>query len=255
VFPLRDTAVCRRVPLAVLALIALDALAFLHELRLPPARLDPFIELFGVIPARYVHPQWAAAEGYPADWRPLLVHMFLHGGWAHLLGNLWMLKIFGDNVEDRMGPGRFLLFYLLCGGAALAAHVGMERDSVLPVVGASGAIAGVMGAYWAMFPRARVVVLVPVIVFPLILEVPAPLFLGFWFLGQLWSGSLALSSSAFEGGVAWWAHAGGFVAGLLLFPLFVRRDRWRRADPGYMEGRSGRHARGFAGAWGRRRGL
>ncbi len=240
-FPLRDTAARHHFPLAVLALAVLNALAFLHELRLPPQLLDAFIERFGVVPARFTHADWAEA-----DWRPLLAHMFLHGGWAHLLGNLWMLKIFGDNVEDRMGPGRFLVFYLLCGGAALAAHVGMERDSVLPVVGASGAIAGVMGAYWAMFPRARVVVLVPVIVYPLILEVPAPLFLGFWFLGQLWSGSLAVASSAFEGGVAWWAHAGGFVAGLLLFPLFVLRDRWRRSDPGYVELRGARRGRGWS---------
>ncbi len=244
-FPLRDTAVCRRFPLAVVALIALNALAFLYELRVPPPRLDAFIASFGVIPARFAHPQWAAAQGFPDDLRPLLTHMFLHGGWAHLLGNLWMLKIFGDNVEDRMGPLRFLAFYLLCGGAALAAHVGMERDSVLPVVGASGAIAGVMGAYWAMFPRARVVVLVPVIVFPLLLELPALLFLGFWFVSQIWSGSLAVASAAFEGGVAWWAHAGGFSAGLLLFPLFVRRDRWRRSDPGYVE------LRGTRRGWGR----
>lgn len=233
-FPVRDTAVCRRFPLAVWALVALNALAFIYELRLPRARLEEFILLFGVVPARFTHPEWAAAHGFPDDWRPLLAHMFLHGGWAHLLGNLWMLKIFGDNVEDRMGPLRFLAFYLLCGGAALAAHVLLERDSTLPVVGASGAIAGVMGAYWAMFPRARVVVLVPVIVFPLLFEVPALLFLGFWFVSQLWSGTLAVAGSAFEGGVAWWAHAGGFVAGLALFPACVRRDRWRRADPGYL---------------------
>jgi len=239
VFPLRDTAVCRRFPLAVWVLVALNALAFAHELRLAPDALEDLLLRWGAVPARD-----ARLPGSPAEALPLLAHMFLHGGWAHLLGNLWMLKIFGDNVEDRMGPLRFAAFYLLCGGAALAAHLGAERESTLPVVGASGAIAGVMGAYWAMFPRARVVVLVPVIVFPLLLEVPAALFLGLWFVAQVWSASLAALAPALQGGVAWWAHAGGFLAGLALFGAFVRRDRWRRADPGYLPSR--RRARGWA---------
>jgi membrane associated rhomboid family serine protease len=219
-------------------IIAANALAFLHEVRLSPSHLDALIDLFGVVPARYTHPRWAEARGYPHDWLPLVTHMFLHGGWAHLIGNMWMLKIFGDSVEDRMGPLRFFAFYLLCGGLALAAQLWFERDSMLPMVGASGAIAGVMGAYYALFPRAKVTVLVPVIIFPLLFDVPAVLFLGLWFLGQAYSGALSISSRAFAGGVAWWAHVGGFAAGLLLFALFVRRERWQRADPGYLAPRA-----------------
>lgn len=237
-FPIGDTAVCRRFPLMVWLIIAANALAFLHELKVPPVRVDELLDLYGVVPARFTHPRWAEAQGYPRDWLPLVTHMFLHGGWAHLIGNMWMLKIFGDSVEDRMGPLRFLAFYLLCGGLALGTHLLFERDSALPVVGASGAIAGVMGAYYALFPRAKVTVLVPVIVFPLLFDVPAVLFLGLWFLMQAWSGALSISSRAFAGGVAWWAHVGGFVAGVLLAWLFVRRERWRRADPGYLAPRT-----------------
>ncbi len=246
-FPIRDTAICRRFPLMVWLIIAANVLAFVHELQLPPNHLDALLDRFGVVPARLAHVRWAESRGSPRDLLPLLTHMFLHGGWAHLIGNMWMLKIFGDSVEDRMGPLRFLAFYLLCGGLALGAHLAFEGDSTLPVVGASGAIAGVMGAYYALFPRARVTVLVPVIIFPLLFEVPAVLFLGLWFLGQVYSGTLSISSRAFAGGVAWWAHVGGFVAGLLLFALFVRRERWQRADPGYLAPRAAWRGRG----WGR----
>ena len=237
-FPIRDSVAVRRFPVMVWALIAVNVAAFLYELRLPPTHLDAFIDLFGVVPARYTHPRWAAAQNYPSDWRPLLVHMFLHGGWLHLIGNMWMLKIFGSSVEDRMGPLRFLLFYLLAGGAAVAAEIFFQRDSALPMVGASGAVAGVMGGYYAMFPHARVTVLVPILIIPLFVDVPAVIFLGLWFLSQVFSATASLSSHAFAGGVAWWAHAGGFVAGLLLFAFFVRRDRWTRADPGYARRRA-----------------
>jgi membrane associated rhomboid family serine protease len=247
VFPIRDSAICRRFPLMVWLIIAANVLLFLQELRLPAPHLDALLDLFGVVPARYTHPRWAQAQGYPRDWLPLLSHMFLHGGWAHLVGNMWMLKIFGDSIEDRMGPLRFLAFYLLCGGFALLAHLAVERDSLLPVVGASGAIAGVMGGYYVLFPRARVTVLVPVIIVPLLFEVPAVLFLGLWFLAQAWSGMLSITARAFEGGVAWWAHVGGFFAGALVVALFVRRERWQRSDPGYLAPRTAWRG----GGWGR----
>ena len=228
--PIRDNVALRHLPLMLWLLIAVNVLVFIHELRLPPGRLDDFIDVYGLVPARLI-------GGDAADWRPLLSHMFLHGGWMHLIANMWMLQVFGSSVEDRMGPLRFLAFYLLAGGAAAAAQVGFASGSALPMVGASGAIAGVMGAYYAMFPRARVTVMVPIVIIPLLFDVPAVLFLGLWFLSQVFSATASLSARAFEGGVAWWAHAGGFVAGLLLFSLFVQRDRWRRADPGYAAAR------------------
>jgi membrane associated rhomboid family serine protease len=234
VLPIRDSVVRHRFPVMVWTLIAVNVAVFVYELRLPPGRLDDFIDLFGVVPARFTHPRWAEAVGYPRSWSPLLTHMFLHGGWLHLIGNMWILKIFGDDVEDRMGPLRFLAFYLLVGGAAVGAELWFARDSALPMLGASGAIAGVMGAYSIMFPRAWVTVLVPIIIIPLVFDVPAVLFLGVWFLAQVFSATASLSAHAMAGGVAWWAHAGGFVAGVLLFKLFVRPERWRRSAPGYV---------------------
>jgi membrane associated rhomboid family serine protease len=146
----------------------------------------------------------------------LLSSMFMHGGWMHIIGNMWSLWIFGDNVEDRMGRGGFLLFYLLSGLAAGAVHIVTNPGSTVPTVGASGAIAGVMGAYLLLFPHSSVVTMVPVFFFLQVIEVPAILFLGFWFLSQLFSGTLALAVAGTQaGGVAWWAHIGGFVVGFL----------------------------------------
>ncbi len=148
--------------------------------------------------------------------------MFLHGGWLHLLGNMLFLHIFADNVEDVLGHGRFLLFYLLCGVTSFAAQIVFQPNSMVPNVGASGAIAGVLGAYFLLFPRARVVTLVPLLLFFPIIEVPAFLFLGLWFLIQFLSGAASLGhSSAVSGGTAWWAHIGGFVVGMLLLKPFL----------------------------------
>ena len=149
---------------------------------------------------------------------------FLHGGWLHIIGNMWTLWIFGDNVEDRMGSLRFAIFYVTCGMAAVAQLITLP-DSMVPTVGASGAIAGVLGAYLLFFPTARLVVLFPVLFLPFFFQLPAVLYLGAWFVIQLFSGTLALASAAQVGGIAWWAHVGGFTAGLLLCRLFVRRRR------------------------------
>jgi membrane associated rhomboid family serine protease len=189
--------------------------------------------LLGIVPARYTHPDWAQRVGFrAADYWPFLTSMFVHGGWAHIIGNMWALWIFGDNVEDRMGPLRFTLFYLICGLVAGVVHSLTNPNSVVPTVGASGAIAGVMGAYFVLFPYARVVVLVPILFYPLFFEVPAVTFLLFWALSQAFSGALALVGPGGVEGVAWWAHVGGFTAGLVLHPLFVRPQRTiRRWQP------------------------
>jgi membrane associated rhomboid family serine protease len=148
--------------------------------------------------------------------------MFLHGGWMHILGNMWTLWIFGDNVEDRMGPVRFVVFYLLCGLAAGIVHTLTNPNSTLPTVGASGAIAGVMGAYLFLFPKSRIIVLIPIFFFPFFFELPAVTYLGFWALSQVFSGTLALGDARDVGGVAWWAHVGGFITGIALQFFFVR---------------------------------
>ena len=205
-------------------LILANGVVFLFELMMPAPALERFFYLFGIVPARYTHPDWALWVGFPLDdYWPFLTSMFLHGGWMHVIGNIWTLWIFGDNVEDRMGPVRFLLFYLLCGLAAGFVHWLTGPNSTIPTVGASGAIAGVMGAYFLLFPTSRVVVLVPVLFFPLFFEVPAVAYLGFWALSQVFSGTLSLAGPENVGGVAWWAHVGGFVTGIALQFLFVRR--------------------------------
>ena len=231
--PVQDTVPSLNPPLAVYALVGLNVLAFAFELSLGHEDLERLFYLFGIVPARYTHPWWAVYVGFPADdYWPFLTSMFLHGGWAHIVGNMWSLWIFGDNVEDRMGPVRFLVFYLVCGLVAGYVHWITNPNSTLPTVGASGAIAGVMGAYFVMFPRAQVVAMVPILFYPLFFEVPAVTYLLFWAWSQVYSGTLALAGPGDVGGVAWWAHVGGFAAGLLLHPFFVRPRRFaRRLQP------------------------
>lgn len=238
--PIRDTIPGRNPPVAVWLIILANAFVFLLELMMPEPVLRDFFYLFGVVPARYTHPDWAVWVGFPADdfW-PFLTSMFLHGGWTHILGNMWTLWILGDNVEDRMGPVRFFIFYLLCGIAAGVVHWFVNPNSTVPAVGASGAIAGVMGAYFFLFPTARVIVFVPVLFLPFFFELPAVTYLGFWALSQVFSGTLALAGPENVGGVAWWAHVGGFLAGVVLHFWFVRKGReYRRvqADEYGIEG-------------------
>ncbi len=220
--PIQDTVPSRSVPLATWGLILLNGLVFLQELALPPERLEQLVSLLGMVPARL---------GYdPEAWWTLLTCMFLHGGWMHFVGNMWTLYLFGDNVEDRMGSARFLVFYLLCGLAAGLSHVLTDPNSSIPTVGASGAIAGVLGAYFVLFPTARIITLVPVLFIPFIVEIPAIFYLGVWFVSQLFSGTLALIGPGYYEGVAWWAHVGGFVAGLALLPVFKKTpQQYRRA--------------------------
>jgi len=205
-----------------LILIAVNVAVFLLEISLPPEKLAAAMNIYGIVPARYFGAAPAAGPAHLLP-LPLLTSMFLHAGWIHLISNLWILWIFGDNVEDRLGHLRFLAFYLGSGVAAGLVHLFTNAGSSLPTIGASGAIAGVMGAYFVLFPRARVLAVIPIFFWPFFLEVPAVVFMGFWFLGQFLSGLLSLGETG--GGIAWWAHVGGFVAGVVLCPVFLKRRR------------------------------
>jgi membrane associated rhomboid family serine protease len=205
-------------PIVTWLIIAANVGVFLLETSLSPVQLDRLIRLYGVVPRRLVQDFGVAQVA------TIFSAMFLHGGWFHLISNMWALYLFGDNVEDRMGHGRFLLFYGFCGVAAALVQVLAAPDSPVPMVGASGAIAGVLGAYFVLFPRARVITFVPLYFLPYLVEIPALFYLAFWFISQLFNGLFALTmASNIMGGVAWWAHVGGFVAGMVLVRLFIVR--------------------------------
>ncbi len=226
--PLRDANPSRHTPWLTFLLIATNLLVFLYEAALSPAGLEQVVYTLGVVPARVTtfpsQPDVTALDAF----LPLVTSMFLHGGWLHLLGNMWFLWIFGDNIEDRLGHLRFLLFYLVCGLGAGFAHVLFNLNSTVPTIGASGAVAGVLGGYFVLFPGARVLTLVPVF-FVFFVELPAYLILLYWFVLQLFSGAISLGARSGDvGGVAWWAHVGGFVLGMLLVWLFKQRTRSRR---------------------------
>jgi membrane associated rhomboid family serine protease len=226
VFPIRDTIPNRFPPLMVWTLIAANAAVFVFELGLSEAQLRALFQLFGLVPARYSHPHWAVWLGLPIDdYWPLLTHMFLHGGWLHVIANMWTLWIFGDNVEDRMGPLRFLAFYLLCGIIAAVVHWATNASSTMPTIGASGAISGVLAAYFVLYPKARVVTVIPIFFYPLFVVVPAVTYVLIWFISQVFVGVASLGQSGDAGGVAWWAHIGGFIAGLVLYRSFLSHAR------------------------------
>src|SRR5262249_39881018 len=227
-FPVRDTIPHQHAPVATWTLIAVNVLAFFREIALPPQAAEKLIYLYGLVPARYLNPQWAAQVGFPHSYWPFLTMMFLHGGWLHIIGNMWFLGIFGDNVEDRMGPLRFVGFSLLCGIAASIVHMITNPQSTVPALGASGAISGVMAAYVALYPRARILAVFPIIIYPLFFEVPALLYIGIWFLMQFFSGTASvLGGRQAAEGIAWWPHIGGFVTGLRPVWIFIQRPRAR----------------------------
>ncbi|MBW1740616.1 MAG: rhomboid family intramembrane serine protease [Deltaproteobacteria bacterium] len=214
--PIRDTIRSETYPVVNNVIIAINVLVFLIELS-QGQRLHEFIYVYGLVPARYGVPQISAYFTTGQQVFSFLTFMFLHGGFFHLLGNMWSLYIFGDNVEDRLGHIRYLLFYLLCGLASGISHLVINWYSEIPTIGASGAIAGVMGAYFVLYPRAKVLTLVPIFFFFQFLEIPAFLFLGVWLLFQFLS---AAGTSAQAGGIAWWAHIGGFIFGIIFLKLF-----------------------------------
>ena len=214
--PLRDSQPSYSPPVMTVTIIAANVLIFLFEFSLDPFSLNHLIYVYGVIPDRF-------------QFSDLITSMFLHGGWMHLIGNMWFLWIYGDNVEDILGRWKFLLFYLLCGIAAGLTHVLTNPLSRVPTIGASGAVAGVMGAYLLKFPHSRILTLVPIFVFFTTVEVPAAFILVYWMVIQLFSGVGSIGYSHLqEGGVAWFAHVGGFLAGMVLVNLFRPRPRFRR---------------------------
>ena len=220
-FPISDTIPRLRFPYVTWALIIINGIIFLFEISIPKDTLQMVLYLFGLVPARYSYPQWAYIHGLPFDhYLSFLTNMFLHGGWVHIIGNMWFLYLFGSGVEDRLGHGRFLIFYLLSGIAASVIYYLFAIHTEVPVMGASGAIAGIMGAYLVMFPKAKILTLILIVFYPLFVEISAFFYIGYWFFLQLFSGTLALSYQATEGGVAWWGHVGGFIAGVVLLPFF-----------------------------------
>jgi len=219
--PLRDDNPSSSTPVMTWLLIAANVLVFLYMLSLgSEAALERFYLSFGAVPADITGRGGVTPA---AEYPTLFSSMFMHGGWLHLIGNMLYLWIFGDNVEDRMGHGGFLVFYLVSGLAATWTHILLNPASRVPLVGASGAIAGVLGGYLVLFPRARIISLVPLGIFSRLVAVPALLFLPFWFVLQLFSGLGSLGGDA--AGVAFWAHVGGFVAGVVLVRVFARRRR------------------------------
>jgi rhomboid family protein len=235
VIPLRDANPVRRVPIVTIGLIAACVVAFAYELGTQSTGGDSALERlfrdFGLVPAELTATFSPGADQADVMYRELLTiftSMFLHGGWLHLIGNMLFLYIFGDNVEDRLGHLRYLCFYLLCGVVAGLAQTVVNPTSGVPMVGASGAIAGVSGAYLLFFPTARVVTLVPVFIFLQLIEIPAVFFLAIWFVWQLLSGVATFGDRSGMGGVAFWAHIGGFLAGMTLGPALRRPETMSR---------------------------
>ncbi len=220
--PLRDSTPSGTIPVVTTVLIAINCVVWLYEVSLGE-HAQRFIVEYGLIPLRLV--KFYGLQGGFTDNAliPLLASIFMHGGWLHVIGNMWFLWIFGDNVEDRLGHFKFFLFYLLCGIGASLIHVMFNADSRMPTIGASGAISGVLGAYLISYPNARVTTLLIIIFFIRIVEIPAFLFLIIWFGFQFVSGTSELAAHHDTGGVAYWAHMGGFVVGIVLLWLFPKK--------------------------------
>ncbi|MFO7739211.1 MAG: rhomboid family intramembrane serine protease [Desulfatiglandaceae bacterium] len=216
--PIRDTIQSKNYPVINNIIIGVNILVYFIQMA-QGENLNRFIVTYGLVPARYSISQIAAYFTFGQQAFAFFSFMFLHGGLLHLLGNMWSLYIFGDNVEDRLGPLRYLLFYLLCGFLSGISHLLINWHSQVPTIGASGAIAGIMGAYFLLYPGSKILTLIPIFFIPYFVQIPAFLFLGFWFFLQFIS---AAGSSVQAGGVAWWAHIGGFVFGMVLLKLFLR---------------------------------
>ncbi|MBF8435809.1 rhomboid family intramembrane serine protease [Halanaerobiaceae bacterium Z-7014] len=213
--PLRDNVPRRRKPIITGAIIAANILVYIWQSTMTPFELRVFIFEFGLIPGFFI-------ENTISNSYTILTSTFLHGGIGHLVGNMWILALFGDNVEDRMGRFSFLGFYILSGIVANFIHLLFNSGSTIPTIGASGAVAGIMAAYVFLFPLARVVSVIPIFFFPYIISIPAIFFIGIWFLTQLYYGTIGLALGN-AGGVAWWAHIGGFIFGAIFYRFFLRK--------------------------------
>jgi membrane associated rhomboid family serine protease len=223
-FPIKDSIPASRFPIMNWLIILLNTAIFIYQLQLSDAQLGAFFIKFGLIPSNFN--AWHQSDFLSLrvfTVFPFITNIFLHGGWLHFLANMWTLVIFGDNVENRMGSFRYLAFYLLCGILASITHSFININSVVPAIGASGAIAGVMAAYMFLFPFAKVVLLLPVLFVPLFFNISAFIYIGIWFLIQLWNGGLLLRTATLSTGIAFWAHIGGFISGVILFNLFLKK--------------------------------
>jgi len=232
VIPIRDINQTRRTPIVTWTIIGANLLVFMLSLSLGRGETEALVMRFGVIPDVIVNGNWAAPRidgGAFGSWVTPYTSMFLHGGLLHLGSNMLFLHVFGDNVEDVLGRGRFVLFYVLCGVGAVVGQILVDPNSMVPMIGASGAISGVLAGYMTLFPHARVVTLIPIFIFIHFMEVPAAIFIVLWFVLQLVQGYLSLGMIAEGGGgVAWFAHIGGFLAGLLCIRVLHRRPKARR---------------------------
>jgi membrane associated rhomboid family serine protease len=220
--PLRDTIPSRSVPIVNWILIFINIIVFIFEVFiLSGPQAESFIYTYGLVPNNIRLAGLTNLHDLRiVVFRPFFTNMFLHGGWGHLIANMWILFIFGDNVEDRMGKVRYFLFYILCGLIATLTHFVLHRNSPIPAIGASGAISGIMAAYMVMFPKSTIISFIPIFIIPLFLPIPAVIFIGIWFLGQLLSGTTSLMLSDDATGIAFWAHIGGFMGGLWLYRYF-----------------------------------
>lgn len=222
--PLKDTTPRNSFPFITVLLIIVNFVVFFHQISLPPHAADAFIRLYGLVPSRI---QLALAGRHftlAQAFVPLLTCMFLHGGWLHIIGNMWFLWIFGGNVEDRMGSAAYLAFYMICGIGSGISQVAFSWGSAIPSIGASGAICGVLGAYLVYFPTSRILSLVPLLVIWFMARIPAWIFIGLWFIVEFLSGLGSLATAA-SGGIAWWAHVGGFLLGAVLAKPFAPSSR------------------------------
>jgi membrane associated rhomboid family serine protease len=221
--PLRDSTRSRKYPLVTIILIALNIYIYVRQFTSAPSGLQHIIANYAFIPAHYSE-QIQELSVFGLFFPPLITSIFLHGSWFHVLSNMLYLWIFGDNIEDRLGHARFVAFYLLAGIVANLAHFLIDPHSPIPLVGASGAVAGVLGAYFITFPRARITSLVFILFFITVREIPAVFFLLFWFIIQVFNGINSLGGIG--GNVAWWAHIGGFLTGMVLVNLLKRKNTW-----------------------------
>ena len=225
-FPLRDNVSRTHTPVVVWTLIVINAIAFLHQVSLGPRELQVYLYQHALVPARYFSPGWAREVGLvPTDLSPFLTNTFLHGGWLHIIVNMWTLWIFGPALEDRLGAARFTILYLASALAASVAHAVFNAGSTVPALGASGAIAGVIAAYALRFPFAWIRVLVLIVFIPLFFAVPAMVFAAIWFFTQVLAGTSELLSPFSGSGIAWWAHIGGFISGLVMLRWLEQAGR------------------------------
>ena len=213
--PIRDTVPCKNYPVVNTLIIGVNILVYLFQINLGP-ELNRFLYSYGLVPARYTDSALSTLFSFSQQLSAPFTFMFLHGSVWHLLANMWSLYIFGDNIEDRLGPFRYLVFYILCGIASGFSHFFLNFDSAVPVIGASGAIAGVMGAYFVLYPRAKILTLIPIFFIPYFINIPAFIFLGLWFAIQFLN---AASTSTDSASIAWWAHIGGFIFGIFILNL------------------------------------